>query len=426
MLDMDHNTHSAMSPPHILVVGTVDTKSDEINFLCEQVLAAGGVPHVMDVGVLGDGTSSFKVAVSNVEVARAAGMTLEDVRTSGDENSAMQAMATGAARVAVQWHAAGRMHGLVALGGTMGTDLSLEVASALPLGVPKVVLSTVSFSPLLPAERLAPDLMMVLWSGGLYGLNALCRASLAQAAGAVVGACRVARAPTFDRPVVGMTSLGLSALKYMAALKPALDERGFELAVFHTTGMGGRAFESLAAQGKFCCVMDFSLQELVNHLGGSLVTSGAGRLTGAGQSGTPQIVAPGATDMVDYPAWAGMPARFAGRASHEHNRLIASVCIDADMRREVAREMAARLAAAKGAVHLILPMHGIEEWDREGAPLHDAPALAAFFEELGRARMGQCTVQQIDAHINDAAFVTAVLATFDAWVADGTVSKQRV
>ena len=110
--------------------------------------------------------------------------------------------------------------GLLVLGGTMGTDLALDVASSLPLGVPKVVLSTVAFSPLLPPERMPPDLMMVLWAGGLYGLNSLCRSALAQAAGAVVGACRVAHAPRFDRPVIGMTSLGSSALKYMVHLKP--------------------------------------------------------------------------------------------------------------------------------------------------------------------------------------------------------------
>ena len=123
----------------------------------------------------------------------------------------------------------------------------------------------------------------------------------------------------------------------MVYLKPALEKRGFDLAVFHTTGMGGRAFESLAAQGQFACVMDFSLQELVNHMGGSIVTAGEDRLMGAGQNAVPMIVAPGATDLVDYPAWGMPPARFAGRPTHVHNRLIASVGIDASMRRDIAR-----------------------------------------------------------------------------------------
>lgn len=410
---------SAGQSPRVLIVGTVDTKSEEIGFVRDQVLAAGGRPLVMDVGVRGAGT--VVADVSGDEVAAAAGCTLQQVRDSGDENRAMQLMAQGASALALRLHAEGRVDGLLVLGGTMGTDLALDVTSALPLGVPKVVLSTVSFSPLLPPERLPPDLTMVLWAGGLYGLNSLCRSSLAQAAGAAVGACRVARVQPVDRPVIGMTSLGSSALQYMVHLKPALEQRGYELAVFHTTGMGGRAFESLAAQGRFACVMDFSLQELVNHLGGSIVTAGASRLCGAGRAGVPQIVAPGATDMVDYPAWGEVPARFAGRPAHVHNRLIASVTIDPPMRREVASEVMRRLRAGAGPVALLLPLHGIEQWDREGQPLHDPQGLAAFMDEVRALDPGAVQVQALAAHINDAAFAQAALAVLDAWVADGRV-----
>jgi uncharacterized protein (UPF0261 family) len=409
------------SLPTILIVGTVDTKSDEIDFLRAQVLAAGGLVLIMDVGVLAQGRIIPDVA--NTDVVSAVGMTLQQVMDSGDENSAMAWMARGASLLAAEMHREGQIDGLLALGGTMGTDLALDVANSLPLGVPKVVLSTVAFSPLLPPERLPPDLMMVLWAGGLYGLNSLCQSALAQAAGAVVGACRVARVPRFDRPVVGMTSLGSSCLKYMVHLRPELDKRGFDLAVFHTTGMGGRAFESLAAQGQFACVMDFSLQEMVNQMGGSVVSAGPDRLMGAGRRGVPMIVAPGATDLVDYPAWGVMPARFAGRASHDHNRLIASVGIDTAMRREFARELAHRLREAQGPVHLVLPLQGIQEWDRPGAPLHDPEGLAALLEEVALCDLGRSEVSHLDAHINDAAFARHVLSVFDDWLACGLVHK---
>jgi uncharacterized protein (UPF0261 family) len=137
-----------MTSPRILMVGTVDTKSDEIGFLREQVRAAGGEPLIMDVGVLAQG--HLTPDITNAEVARAAGVTLQQVIDSGDENSAMALMAQGASALSMQLHRAGRIDGLLALGGTMGTDLALDVASSLPLGVPKVVLSTVAFSPLLP------------------------------------------------------------------------------------------------------------------------------------------------------------------------------------------------------------------------------------------------------------------------------------
>ncbi|WP_395345880.1 Tm-1-like ATP-binding domain-containing protein [Variovorax sp. UC122_21] len=408
--------------PTVLLIGTADTKSAELLFMRECIEAGGGRVAVMDVGVL-DG-APFVPEITNAEVAAAAGRSVAEVAASGDENSAMTLMARGAAKLAARWHAEGRIDGLLALGGTMGTDLALEVAQALPLGVPKVVVSTIAYSHLLPPERIPPDLIMVLWAGGLYGLNSLCRSALSQAAGAVLGACRQARAPAFERPLVGMTSLGSSALTYMKTLKPALEARGYEVAVFHTTGMGGRAFEALAAEGRFCAVMDFSLQELANQLGGSCVTAGPDRLLGAGRAGTPQIVAPGAIDMLDFPAWQPVPEGLEGRPAHTHNRLLASALSAPEFRRGVATEIASRLARAEGATCVLLPLHGIEGWDRPGEPLHDPEGLAAFTGAL-RDSVGATRLIELDAHINDAAFCEAALQVFDAWVADGTVPAGR-
>jgi uncharacterized protein (UPF0261 family) len=404
----------------ILLIGTVDTKCDEVAFLRSCIEHAGGCALVMDVGVLGRG--SFTPNVPNTEVAAAAGVTLQQIIDSGDENTSMTLMARGATVLATQLHAQGRIDGLLALGGTMGTDLALDVANALPLGFPKVLLSTISYSHLLPPERIPPDLIMVLWAGGLYGLNSLCRSALSQAAGAVMGACRSAMAPGFERPMVGMTSLGSSALSYMKALKPELEKRGYELAVFHTTGMGGRAFEELARQRRFVAVMDFSLQELVNHLGGSCVSAGPDRLRGAGRAGVPQIVAPGATDMLDYAAWSPQPQRFAGRNEHAHNRLIASICIDMEMRREVARAIVERLGEAVGPTCLLLPTQGVEGWDRPGQPLHDPEGLAALVSELRSGVAAHTRLVEIDGHINDAVFVQSALQVFDGWVADGLIA----
>lgn len=405
--------------PVILLVGTCDTKSDEIAWMRDAVRHAGGQALVMDVGVLGQGP--VQPDIDNHAVARAAGHTLQQVATSGDEHSAMLRMARGAATLAQQLHAAGRIDGLLALGGTMGTDLALDVAAALPLGVPKLLLSTVAHSHLIPPERVPADLMVRLWAGGLYGLNRLCKTALAQAAGAVVGAARAVQPAPDARPVIGMTSLGSGALRYMTLLKPALEARGYELAVFHTTGLGGRAFEDLAARGQFAAVMDFSLQELVNAMAGSCVSAGPDRLRAAGRAGVPQLVAPGATDMVDFPAWGTPPERWAGRAVHAHNRLIASVSIDAAMRRSVAAEIASRLAEARGPVCLLQPLQGIEAWDRAGEPMHDPEGLAAFHAALAAAVQPPVRRVAVDAHINDAAFAEAALAVLDGWVRDGLV-----
>ncbi len=406
--------------PKILLIGAGDTKSPELAFLRDCIGEAGGETVFMDVGVLAGG--AYPADVTNADVARAAGATLDAIKASGDENSAMAKMAEGAAAVAARLHRERRIDGMLALGGTMGTDLALDVAAALPLGVPKCVVSTIAHSHLVPPERVTPDLITVLWAGGLYGLNAICRSALAQAAGAVVGACRTARPPQGERPLVGMTSLGKSCLGYMTTLLPALEQRGYEVAVFHTTGMGGRAFEALAAEGRFAAVMDFSLQELANHRAGSVVTAGPTRLEAAGARGTPQIVAPGAIDMIDFPAWRPDETLIEGRGFHAHNRLIASIAATADERRSVARAILDKLAKAKGPVAYILPRGGVEAWDRPGEPMHDPDALAAFLEEARATAPGNAKLVEIDAHINDSAFADAALAIFDAWRKEGIVA----
>ncbi len=407
--------------PTILLVGTFDTKNDELDYVAKVIRGQGGHVLSMDVSVLGD--PGDPTDISKHEVAQAAGSDIETVIAGGDENSAMQIMARGASALTANLHHAGLINGVLVLGGTMGTDLALDVCSALPLGVPKYIVSTVSFSSMIPAERLPADIQMILWAGGLYGLNSVCRASLSQAAGAVLGAARAVERPDRSRPLIGMTSFGKSALRYMVPLKPALEERGFDVAVFHATGMGGRAFESLASQGAFACVFDFATQEVTNHLFGSSVTAGDSRLTAAGRAGTPQIVAPGCYDLVDLVGWQPVPEPLADLPSHAHNRLLTSVVLDTDRRRATARCHCEKLAQATGPTALILPLGGCGEWDRPGGELHDAAGLAAFMDQMRACVPDSAKVHPIAAHINDPAFADAALAIFDGWLADGTVER---
>jgi uncharacterized protein (UPF0261 family) len=407
----------------VLLIGTVDTKSDELSFLNQKLLSLGAQVVLMDVGVMTSAT--FIAQISNAEVALAASSTIELVRASDDENSAMQIMAQGSATIALRLYTEGKIQGVLALGGSMGTDLALEVASALPLGIPKVIISTIAYSHLIPPERVTPDLMMVLWAGGLYGLNELCRSALAQGAGCVVGAMQAAQIPQYAQPLVGMTSLGKSCLTYMVQLKPALESMGFNVAIFHSTGMGGRAFETLASQGKFVLVLDLCQQELANYIGGSCVNSGDRRLRGAGACATPQIVAPGAADMIDFPAWQAQPTSLQGRAAHVHNRLIASATSDSILRAQIARQIVQRTAQSAGYSHLIIPQFGIQAWDKPGQPLHDANGLAAMNLTLQEQAMtynhSKFSFELLPAHINDSAFCSAVLTKIKNWQKLGIV-----
>lgn len=407
--------------PHktILIIGTYDTKNDELEYMAERVRTMGGGVLTMDISVLGDPENPTDI--SKHEVAEAAGSSIQAAVDSGDENSAMQIMARGASTLAQKLNAQGKFDGVVILGGTMGTDAALDICQALPLGVPKYVVSTVSFSPLIEPERLSADIQMILWAGGLYGLNSICKSSLSQAAGAVLGAARAVEPSTGDKPVVGMTSLGSSCLKYMKLLKPALEDRGYEVAIFHATGMGGMAYESIAAEGGFVCVMDFALPELGNLMAGSVVNAGTERMLNAGKAGIPQIVAPGCLDLIDFAGWQDIPEQYQDRPFHAHNRLIKSSGLNAEERRETAREMAKRLKPSAAPVHVILSNQGIEEWDKPGGEAYDPDAFAAFCDEMRKAMTDPILFTEVNCHINDQAFADTALEIFDAWVADGTI-----
>ena len=404
----------------ILIVGTYDTKDDELGFLAGVIRDQGGKVVTMDVSVLGDPT--HPTDYSKHDVAKEASSTITAVIESEDENHAMQIMARGASLLASRLYHENRFDGVILLGGTMGTDLALDVCSALPIGVPKYIVSTVSFSPLIPPERIAADTQMILWAGGLYGLNSVCRASLSQAAGAVLGAARSVQPLDKSKPLIGMTSFGKTVLTYMVSLKPALEARGFEVAVFHATGMGGRAFESLAKQKAFACVFDFATQELGNHVYGSAISAGADRLTNAGSSGIPQLIAPGCHDLVDLVGWQPLHEKWQDHPVHAHNRLLTSVVLTPDEREEVAKAHCRQLAQATGPVKFLLPLSGCHEWDRQSADLHDPKGLAAFNNAVRSHCPDNVELIEIDAHINDPEFADIALACFDQWIAEGLIS----
>ena len=404
----------------VLVIGTFDTKDEELNYVSQTIRDQGGDVLTMDVSVLGD--PSEPTDISKHAVAEAAGSSIQGAIDAGDENHAMQIMARGASTLTAKLHADGKIDAMIALGGTMGTDLALDCAQALPMGVPKYVVSTVSFSPLIPADRLSPDIQMILWAGGLYGLNSVCKSSLSQAAGAVLGAAKAVEKPKADKPVIGMMSLGSSCLKYMKLLRDPLKERGFEVAVFHATGMGGMAFEALAKEGYFAAVMDFALPELSNLMVGSVVNGGQDRLTNAGARGIPQIVSPGCADLIDFAGWQEIPAAYQDRPFHAHNRLIKSSGLSPDERRALIRDVADRLGTAKGPVHFLMPRQGVEEWDKEGGEAYDPEGLAAMVDEVEKVIKHPIGLTMLDCHINDQAFSDAALEILDGWIANGTVA----
>ena len=198
-----------------------------------------------------------------------------------------------------------------------------------------------------------------------------------------------------------------------------LEERGFEVAVFHATGMGGMAFEALARQHHFVCVLDLALPEISNLMVGSVANAGTDRLTNAGLAGIPQIISPGCADLIDFAGWQDIPDPYKDRPFHAHNRLIKSAGLSSDERRAVIRDIAARLATAKGAVKFVMPLKGIEEWDQEGEPAYDPDGLAAMIDEVRQAL--STYLVEIDAHINSQAYADLILQLVDEWVEAGVI-----
>jgi uncharacterized protein (UPF0261 family) len=209
----------------------------------------------------------------------------------------------------------------------------------------------------------------------------------------------------------------------MVRLNPELEKRGYEPVVFHCTGMGGQAMETLIGQGEFVAVFDFALNELGALMYGSVVHAGPTRLEAAGRRGIPQIVAPGASDMIDVQAWAPIPTQYEGRPYHAHNRLIGSVTTTRDERCRLARFIADKLNGAQGPTVFLLPRTGIHEWDRPGQPLHDPETHRAYAEELRRSLKAPVEVHDLDLHINDDAFVDKALEVFDGWVHAGLIPR---
>ena len=410
-----------MSNKTILVIGTYDTKNDELEYISDRIESMGGNTLKMDVSILGD--PEKETHFSKHDVATAAGRSIKEAIDSGSEHIAMNIMSDGASKLANKLYLENEFHGVLILGGTMGTDLALDVCQSLPLGLPKYVVSTVSFSPIIPSERLSPDIQMILWAGGLYGLNSVCKSSLSQAAGAVLGAANAVEPPKNDKSIIGITSLGTSCLKYITKLKPELESRGYEVAIFHAMGMGGMAFEGIAAKNGFACVMDFAGCELGNLLYGSIVNAGKDRMLNAGRAGIPQIVAPGCMDLIDFAGWQEIPENFEGRHIHVHNKLIQSTIFSTEERIEIAKDLNNRLSKSKAPVHLIIPNKGIEEWDRIGGDAYDPDGLKAFISALKETVSKSVNFTEIDAHINDPAFTDKALEIFDKWVEDGTVSN---
>jgi len=393
----------------IAILGTLDTKFEEMGFIRDFVQKKGQESVMIDAGILG--TVPFAPHISRDKVAKAAGMSLPEIQAFGNEGRAIALMAEGASRIVRDLYEDGRIDAIISVGGSMGTSLGLAVMKELPIGLPKLMVSTIAFTPLVTGDGVAKDQVMMQAPVDLWGLNVINRNTLQAAAAAIVGMAETATKIVPVKPMIGVTTRGI--MRYLNWIKPALEARGYEVVVTHCIGkVGGGTFETLVRQGLFSAVLDLCTGEVLEELNGGSLRAGPTRLEGAGDMGIPQIIAPGC---MEYWHWPGSVETIPSwRASHFHNPLV--LCVKATMEEMIkgAEVMAEKLNHAKGPVTILYPWKGFDDFDKEvGGVFYDPEGHAAFLKVLRKNVKPAVKIVELDMHINDQAFAEQVMAVFD-------------
>ncbi len=391
-------------PRTILLIGTLDTKGTEYEYVRDLIRDRGFDTLTMDAGVLGE--PGFAPDISADEVAAAGGDSLEALRARRDRGEAVDVMIRGASRLAPPLYEAGRFHGALALGGGGGTNIAAAAMQTLPTGVPKLMVSTVASGDVAPYVGVK-DVTLMYSPVDIAGLNLLSRRILSNAAGAICGMVGQEAPPATNRRIVAASMFGVTT-PCVSRIRERMERAGYEMLVFHATGSGGRSMEGLIADGYVAGVADMTTTEWCDEVVGGVLSAGPDRLTAAGEAGIPQVVSCGALDMVNFRALHTVPESFRGRTLYRHNPNVTLMRTTAEECREIGRRIAENLNKATGPVTLMLPLQGVSMLDREGEAFHDPAANAALFAALRERVRPPVELVELDLHINDTAFADAV------------------
>lgn len=398
-----HRPQCVVEDRAVYLLATLDTKGNEAAFLREQLIARGVNVRLVDVSCFGEARVSPDIARD--ELFAAAELDWRAIATKADRGFAVTAAAAGAAALVREAYAAGKLAGVVALGGSAGTTIGTAAMRALPLGVPKLMLSTLASGQVRHYVG-DKDIVMLNSVVDLAGLNRVTRLVLDEAARAMAGLVLFAPAPAShgDRPLVAATMFGVTT-PCVEQAKRVLEEAGYEVLVFHATGSGGQALESLIADGMLAGVLDITTTELADESVGGVLSAGPDRLTAAARHGVPQVVSVGATDMVNFHARASVPEKFRDRTFYQHNANVTLMRTTPAECSAIGADIGRKLAAATGPVAVYIPKLGVSAVDRQGQPFDDPAARQALVDAL-RAIAPRLEIVELDEHINDAEFAT--------------------
>jgi uncharacterized protein (UPF0261 family) len=391
----------------VAILGTFDSKGAEYAFLKQEVERQGAAALTVDAGIFGN--PPFAPDIPASAVAEAGGVRLADLAAANDRGRAVAAMAAGAAAVLKRLQGEGRIHGVVSMGGGGGTSIAAIAMRDLPVGFPKLILSTVASGDV-SAYVGVKDITMMPSIVDIAGLNRLSSQIIANAAGAIAGMVKVGtRQPSEGKPIVAATMFGVTT-PCVTRARQALEAAGCEVLVFHAVGTGGRTMEELVRAGFVAGVLDLTTTELADELAGGVLSAGPHRLEAAGEAGVPQVVSLGALDMVNFGARDTVPARYAGRTFYEHNPMVTLMRTTPSENAELGRIIAAKLAKARGRTILMVPLRGVSMIDVEGKPFHHPAADAALIGALKENLTPNVRLVEIGTDINDPAFADRAAA----------------
>jgi uncharacterized protein (UPF0261 family) len=390
----------------VVLVGTLDTKGHELEYMRDRVHEAGLEVVLVDVGVLDE--PQVRADISREEVAEAAGADHSELVAEADRGRAVEVMGRGAGIVLGRLHDEGRLQGAAAVGGSGNSSIAAAAMRNLPVGVPKLIVSTVASGDTRPYVG-AKDVTMMYSVVDIAGINQISERILANAAGAIAGmAGATVPAAREARPLVGATMFGVTTAAVTRA-RERLEELGYEVLVFHATGTGGQSMEALATGGFLAGVLDLTTTELADDLVGGVLSAGPDRLEAAGEAGVPQVVSLGALDMVNFGPRDTVPERFADRTLYVHNPTITLMRTTPSENAELGRRIAEKLNRAGSPTVLFVPLGGVSAIDVDGQPFHDREADEALFDALREHLDGaRVEVQELDTDVNDPAFATAM------------------
>jgi uncharacterized protein (UPF0261 family) len=390
----------------VVLVGTLDTKGVEYDYLRSRLREQGVDVVLIDAGVLGEPLA--EPDIGREEVARAVGAEVGELAATGDRGAAVETMARGAAEIVKRLRAEGRLDGILGLGGSGGSAIATYAMRQLPVGVPKLMVSTVASGDTRPYVG-AVDVTMMYSVVDIAGINQISARILTNAAAAIAGMADAQAIEIADtgRPLVGATMFGVTT-PCVTRARERLEELGYEVLVFHATGTGGQSMEALVRGGFIAAVLDATTTELADDLVGGVLSAGADRLEAAGEVGIPQVVSLGALDMVNFGPMETVPERFRERRLYVHNPTITLMRTTPEECAELGRRIARKLNAARGPVSLFIPLRGISLIAVEGQVFYDPEADKALLAALRDDLDDSLDVRELNTDINDPAFAEAM------------------